>query len=549
MKRGLNYISLFFDKIGKRNVILILFVVCVILISCFYATFSLSTTSGGVTFIDGVKTLHFVLGDASDEDVYVPAGSTKNIAITVSNHESYDLSYGIYYSSLSNLDGVTIGYHHSSKHLPKGIIRGNSDYIVTVSVSNQTEDVVPLTFGIVYGLPNGGDLVLGDRQYFLSKMMKFPLNEVKKGSYVQYVGNNGCVEGQCNGLVGQDNFNYCGNEEFVYSSSGYRVAYIKNGYAYLISSGAVACVKHLESDEDDFITKLNKEALKYCNINYSYRGACDDKSVWSMGEDDFKYIVGNGVHFNSCIGVTDSSLCGLSNDLLNNNGYYWLTSGIRLFHYFPNAKNFQESNSDMEMGVRPIIKMSDSVVVSMGSGTYDDPYIIENTNLPDYQYTVVYNGNGATSGNISDSVFYTNVTSKLAKNEFELEYKINMDEFASFDDSYCDDNGVCFPSSVDLSGMRKATFLGWSTSIDSNEVVYQDEEEVVNLSHSSDEVIVDLYAVWSYDVLFLPDIQSREGYQAIGWYTSDNQKVGDPGDKYTNTEKVTLYAKWEKNNE
>ena len=124
-------------------------------------------------------------------------------------------------------------YHHSSKHLPKGIIKGNSDYIVTVTVSNQTEDVVPLTFGIVYGLPNGGDLVLGDRQYFLSKMMKFPLNEVKKGSYVQYVGNNGCVEGQCNGLVGQDNFNYCGNEEFVYSSSGYRVAYIKNGYAYL----------------------------------------------------------------------------------------------------------------------------------------------------------------------------------------------------------------------------------------------------------------------------------------------------------------------------
>ncbi len=93
---------------------------------------------------------------------------------------------------------------------------------------------------------------------------------------------------------------------------------------------------------------------------------------------------------------------------------------------------------------------------------------------------------------------------------------------------------------------KTAKFLGWSFNEQGDEAMYLDEEEVVNLSSSSSESIVNLYAIWEYDSFRLPDIQERDGYEVLGWYTNrdSGEKVGDPGDEYTNLDKVTLYARW-----
>lgn len=77
-------------------------------------------------------------------------------------------------------------------------------------------------------------------------------------------------------------------------------------------------------------------------------------------------------------------------------------------------------------------------------------------------YVVRYNGNGKDLGEMADQLFTYDVAQKLYKNVFEKEgYK----------------------------------FAGWDNDISADEVVYQNEQEVINLA-SENDAVVDLYAVW-----------------------------------------------------
>ena len=65
------------------------------------------------------------------------------------------------------------------------------------------------------------------------------LSEVEVGSYVDYVGNNGCVEDRCDGTNvnyrNVANMGYCYYDGYTYKSNGFRVGYIKNNTSYLIN--------------------------------------------------------------------------------------------------------------------------------------------------------------------------------------------------------------------------------------------------------------------------------------------------------------------------
>lgn len=546
------------SKIGKRNVMLILFIVSVLIISGLYSTFSLTTFSEGVSVVDGVKTLKFVLGRVEDENsIMIAGGSTKSIAITVSNDDDIDLKYGIYYSSLDDLSDVDLGYYHSTEHLPVGVISAKSDYVVTISIENKSDDVKTINFGIVYGLKDGGDLVLDEFQYFMDQKWNFPLSEVEKGSYVSYRGNNGCALEFCDGgnanYVEEVQDGYCDNEKNTYHDSGWRVAYVKNDSAYLISAGAPECLQITKDNEKDFSKLLSDTAINYCNLDYAYDGVCNNKTAWPMSDRDFYYMIGHKLNNESCYEYKDSNVCGFNNSLLDIGGFYWVNYLVNnhYLYYNSNESYYTVSNDDVMKGIRPVVRLSDAVVVVRGKGTKEEPYQIKNNKVADYEYTVVYNGNGATSGDVQNSIHHTNISQKLNKNMFSLEYQIKEDEFANFDDSYCDGD-TCHEASVhvDYSGVKNATFLGWSFYPDDDKAMYLDEQEVVNLSLSSEEVFVNLYAVWRYDVFILPEIQMRDGYEIIGWYTEKDggEKVGNPGDKYTSIGNKTLYARWEKIN-
>lgn len=72
------------------------------------------------------------------------------------------------------------------------------------------------------------------------------LNTVSVGSYVKYMGNNGCDGNHCAGdnanYVSDDDMGYCNGTSYGFIVNGWRVAYIKDNSAYLVSAGAPECV-------------------------------------------------------------------------------------------------------------------------------------------------------------------------------------------------------------------------------------------------------------------------------------------------------------------
>lgn len=552
MQKGLQKINSFIEKIGISNFILLVFVICAVLISSLYATFSLSTVNEGSYIINDIKTLKFILNDEENEgEVTIAGGSSKNIAITISNKEKIDLEYGIYYVSLDDLTEVDLGYKHNSEHPAKGTIEKEKDYIVTINIENKSNDPKTIIFGITYGLKTGGELVIGENQKFLEEKWNFPLNEVAKGSYVEYVGNNGCGEEGCKGQNANqfdDHKGYCGDELTAYKEEGWRVAYTKNENTYLITAGSPECLGQEKEDNKTIQKLLNEIALNYCNIDYAESGICNEKTAWSISEKDYYYITNSWLNKESCYEQENNQNCGHKNDLMDIGSYYWLNTIIddKITYYTPEKSLYTSITTEQAKGIRPIIKLSSSIIVTKGTGTKEDPYQIENTKIPNYEYTVIYNGNGNTEGNTENSIHQTNTPSKLNKNNFTLNYQLDLSKIATFDDSYCDENNNCTPSSNNTMEAKEAKFLGWSTNPDAKEATYKDEQEVVNLSTHSSDVIINLYAIWDYGKIELPEIQEREGYDILGWYTENGEKVGNPKDEYTGTNNIHLYAKWQK---
>ena len=73
-----------------------------------------------------------------------------------------------------------------------------------------------------------------------------------------------------------------------------------------------------------------------------------------------------------------------NNDLLDNGGFYWFAAKASLNNndvgvlWSANYRHIGVSSSNESYGLRPVISLSSSVYVIDGSGTLDDPYIIEN---------------------------------------------------------------------------------------------------------------------------------------------------------------------------
>lgn len=100
------------------------------------------------------------------------------------------------------------------------------------------------------------------------------------------------------------------------------------------------------------------------------------------------------------------------------------------------------------------------------------------------KYFVQYNGNGATSGKMSNSLFYYDESRTLAENEFKQEYEIE------FDHNYEGRNNI----KKNIS----SRFIGWT--IEDGEEILQDQKLVKNLTKKNNDVIV-LNAKWEDKVV------------------------------------------------
>ncbi len=226
------------------------------------------------------------------------------------------------------------------------------------------------------------------------------LSEVEPGSYVAYTGTNGCTGSSCTGqnanYVDDTNMGYCESFSDPFTVNGWRIGYIKDDTAYLVSAGSPECMctKRDGTSSDtscidsettygapQHLANLNNIALKYCNPTYAYGGVCNSTSSWNMNATDFQNITGSLLSSSSCYDQFKSSACGYGNNLIDNGGRYWFatpysSSSNDAFYWRPVYRNVGYNISRYLYGVRPILRLDSDVLVVGGSGTYKDPYQI-----------------------------------------------------------------------------------------------------------------------------------------------------------------------------
>ncbi len=223
------------------------------------------------------------------------------------------------------------------------------------------------------------------------------LSKVAPGSYVKYTGNNGCsgkaCEGQNANYVSDTDMGYCRNSSYKFNANGWRVAYVKDGSAYLTSAGSPECMctssdgtagTSCGSDDEEetgevskHIANLNAKALTYCNSTYAYGEKCDSNSAWNMADADFQTITGDSLSTAYGKSYYDNY------SIINNGGLYWFgtsdsSSSTEVFDWNPYRQFVHHNSSIYPYGLRPVLRLQFSVVVTGGTGTYKDPYIISN---------------------------------------------------------------------------------------------------------------------------------------------------------------------------
>lgn len=245
--------------------------------------------------------------------------------------------------------------------------------------------------------------------YYLKQGTRY-LSEALVGSYVKYTGNNGCsgksCEGQNANYVGGSTNGYCWNADYTFANSGWRIAYIQNNTAYLTSAGATDCMSTDASGNtstgtassstsgdgrNTHFTNMNNIALKYCNSKFAYGGVCNSSSAWAMSANDHKIITG-GTEIKNCIQVSESTACGYNNSILDNGGFYWFatantTSNTGIFEFGAQYRRVGYYDSNLPLGVRPVIRLDNSVIVTGGIGTASKPYTIDT--IIDHSETVI----------------------------------------------------------------------------------------------------------------------------------------------------------------
>lgn len=164
-----------------------------------------------------------------------------------------------------------------------------------------------------------------------------------------------------------------------------------------------------------------------------------------------------------------------------------------------------------------------------------DKSIVLYANWKPNNYKVRYNGNGATSGTMTDSAHVYDTTKVLTRNAY---------------------------------ARTGYTFTGWNTKADGKGTAYADGASVKNLTANKDGVVT-LYAQWkvnSYtltydanggtvstssktlqygDAFGILPTPKRDGHKFLGWYTSSTGGTKVSETTKIGAENTTIYAHWE----
>ncbi len=242
------------------------------------------------------------------------------------------------------------------------------------------------------------------------------LFQVPQGSYVAYVGNNGCKlngtattganaesANSCKGYNANGNGasgGWCSLSSYgSFKVSGWRVAYTEGNRAYLISAGSPECTTATNSaNNTTYINLANTRAKKYCNKNFVDGDCTNNSDVWAINNTDFNRITrqatgtGGGYLYTpvisgaiKCAQVKGNTQCGYGNTLIDNGSIYSfaaICTDNKSYQVYWDASSTSRrvwfgSITNNSSGLRPIIKLKSNVFVRSGNGTAANPYVID----------------------------------------------------------------------------------------------------------------------------------------------------------------------------
>ena len=347
----------------------------------------------------------------ADADFRVITGDSLSTAYGKSKYDSYSIiNNGGYY-------WFATPYSSSSMYAFDWNSRNRVVHRIFSGIAVGLRPVLRLASSVIV---TGGSGTYEDPYTITKKITK--LSEVAPGSYVKYTGTNGCsgksCEGQNANYVSDTDMGYCLASDVKYNANGWRVAYTKDGTAYLTSAGSPECMctnsngvagtscgvsYETTGGLPKHLANLNAKALTYCNSTYAYGGKCDSNSAWNMADADFQTITSDTLNTanNQSDGYYDSY------SIINNGGYYWFatpysSSSTAAFYWYSNDRSVSIIDSNFAYGLRPVLRLQSSVIVTGGSGTYEDPYTISNGNTKLSEVApgsyVKYTGNNGCTG-------------------------------------------------------------------------------------------------------------------------------------------------------
>lgn len=142
-------------------------------------------------------------------------------------------------------------------------------------------------------------------------------------------------------------------------------------------------------------------------------------------------------------------------------------------------------------------------------------------------YTIAYNGNGATEGSTSSTNHTYDKSTNLATNGFKRKYTVTFDG-----------NGGKAPTSQ----TSEYTFHRWRQYANNTGWEFTNAQTNVGNLSSTNNSTVTLYAQWNPTAITLP-VATKNAYNLEGWYEGTT-KVGKAGEKYTPTKNTALRANW-----
>ena len=250
--------------------------------------------------VDVVSRLKTTINDFSNPDIYVSS-------ITVDGSSSNSLpTTGLYDMTSSCTKGSNLSWDSLSK-------------TITYNSGSYVNDSCSLTF--------------------TTKTDKIYLNQVEPGSYVQYIGTNGCDGKHCEGdnanYVSDMKMGYCDGSNYQFTVNGWRVGYIKDNSAYLISAGAPECVvTYMDSKSSATGTVSSLGSSYYYGSGYTFdsntgkfslTGVTSSTLAWSS---NYESIIANTPY--TCRSTSSTATCPTLYELT---AYSSSSQGIGYTHY------------------------------------------------------------------------------------------------------------------------------------------------------------------------------------------------------------------------